>query len=183
MVLSGNGQISSAANPTPTQVTGLSGVTAVSAGGNHTVALKNDGTVWTWGYNGSGQLGNGTSTNSGTAAMIADLAGVIAISAGGDHTLALKSDGTVWTWGYNAQGQLGNGTTANSTLPKSLDSFSASAIPPCTITTSPLGQGIIVDGTSYTTPQTFHWTPGSSHTIAAAAVAPYLFASWSDGGP
>lgn len=73
---------------------GLSNVTAVAAGYNHSVALKRDGTVVAWGYNGSGQ----TSVPSG-------LAGVVAIAAGYDYTVALKRDGTVVAWGYNGSGQ------------------------------------------------------------------------------
>jgi len=95
------------------QVYGLSGVTAISAGENHTVALKTDGTVWAWGSNTSGQLGDGTGGEYETSIIsvqASSLTGVTAISAGEEHTVALKSDGTVWTWGYNKYGQLGDGT-------------------------------------------------------------------------
>ena len=95
------------------QALGLSGVTAVAAGGSHSVALKSDGTVWAWGYNDSGQLGDGTTTNRSTPVKVSGLSGVIAIAAGcwGQYTVALKSDGTVWAWGDNNSGQLGDGTT------------------------------------------------------------------------
>ena len=92
------------------QVGGLTRVIAISAGGSHTVALRYDGTVWTWGSNGSGQLGNGTKTGRSTPGIVGGLSGVEAISAGSGHTVALKSDGTVWTWGSNNYGQLGDGT-------------------------------------------------------------------------
>lgn len=92
-------------------------VTAVSAGGKHMAALKNDGTVWTWGYNQYGQLGDNTSGDADKSAPVQvkvsafnNLTAVIAISAGFDHTLALKSDGTVWACGYNSSGQIGDDT-------------------------------------------------------------------------
>ncbi len=94
----------------------LAGVSAVAAGGGHTIALKGDGTVWTWGDNGSGQLGDGTNVDRYTPVQVVmeiggnPLTGVAAISAGGGHTIALKENGTVWTWGYNYYGQLGDGT-------------------------------------------------------------------------
>jgi alpha-tubulin suppressor-like RCC1 family protein len=84
----------------------LSGVTGIAAGGNHTVALKNDGTVVAWGYNRYGQV-TGTPTLDGPYSATASpvtlggqiLSGVTAIAAGGGHTVALKNDGTVVTWG------------------------------------------------------------------------------------
>ncbi len=102
----------------PVQVPGLLGMTAIAAGTNFTVALKNDGTVWTWGYNAYGQLGNGTQTDSNIPVQVG-LSSVIAIAAGYDHTVALvnSSGGTVWTWGHNANGQLGNGTQTDSNIP------------------------------------------------------------------
>jgi uncharacterized repeat protein (TIGR02543 family) len=108
---------SNKANPAPTQVGGLSSIVAVASGSNHSLALKNDGTVWAWGSNQYGQLGN-NSTNSAnpTPAPIAGLTGIVAIASSYNHCLALKNDGTVWAWGYNYYGQLGNSTnnlTAN----------------------------------------------------------------------
>jgi|GEM_PF-1675504 len=89
----------------------------IAAGGNHTAALKGDGTAWAWGYNVSGQLGNGTTNNSTTPVQASGLSELATIAAGYEHTVALKNDGTVWAWGYNVSGQLGNGTTNNSTTP------------------------------------------------------------------
>jgi alpha-tubulin suppressor-like RCC1 family protein len=101
------------------QLSGLTTVAAVAAGGNHSLALKSDGTVWAWGFNGLGQLGNGTTDSRSTPVLVSGLSGVTAIAAGRNHSLALKSDGTVWAWGDNAAGQLGDGTTVNRSTPVS----------------------------------------------------------------
>ncbi|RCW49188.1 fibronectin type III domain-containing protein [Paenibacillus prosopidis] len=82
-----------------------SGVTMVAAGRFHSLALKEDGTVWAWGN--SFTLGNGTPYSSATPVQAKDLDSVTAVAAGGDHSLALKSDGTVWAWGENEYGVLG----------------------------------------------------------------------------
>jgi alpha-tubulin suppressor-like RCC1 family protein len=103
--------------PAPVPVSGLTGVTAVAAGYLHSLALRNDGTVWAWGGNGEGQLGDGTTTQRSTPVQVNGLTGVTAIAAGGSHSLAVRSDGAVWAWGYNGSGQLGNGTTANALNP------------------------------------------------------------------
>ena len=95
---------------TPVQVSGLSNVTAVACGAYHNVALKSDGTVWTWGLDNYGQLGDGgNNTNKTIPVQVSGLTDVIAIAAGNEHTLALKSDGTVWACGYGLYGRLGLG--------------------------------------------------------------------------
>ena len=101
---------------TPVQVKVLSGITAISAGSSHSLALKNDGTVWAWGYNYYGQLGNGATMNS-SPVQAKVLNGVVAISAGGSFSLALKNDGTVWAWGSNSFCQLGDGAMFQRTTP------------------------------------------------------------------
>ena len=103
---------------TPVQVmasagVGLSGVTTIAAGYEHSLVLKSDNTVWAWGRNDLGQLGDGTTTAHSYPVQVTGLSGVTAIAAGNQHTLARKSDGTVLAWGYNAYGQLGDGTTTN----------------------------------------------------------------------
>ncbi|RKG48667.1 kelch-like protein [Corallococcus sp. AB011P] len=88
-----------------------------AAGDHHTLALKQDGTVWAWGSNGYGQLGDGTTTNRLTPVQVQGLTGVVALTADGAHSLALKHDGTVWAWGYNGKGQLGDGTLTTQFTP------------------------------------------------------------------
>lgn len=72
---------------------------AVSAGVSHSLGLKSDGTVWAWGSNDSGKLGNGSYTGSYVPVSASGLSEVVAISAGDLQSLALKTDGTVWAWG------------------------------------------------------------------------------------
>jgi alpha-tubulin suppressor-like RCC1 family protein len=102
---------------TPVAVSGLDEVTAISAGGAHSLALFSNGTVVAWGNNGKGQLGDGTTENSDAAIAVSGLHEVTAISAGGAHSLALLRNGTVMAWGDNESGQLGDGTTKNRHVP------------------------------------------------------------------
>ena len=99
------------------QVSGLSGVTAVSAGFWHSIFLKSDGTVWVSGYNSDGQLGDGTNTDSHTPIQVSGLSGIISVAAGGNHSLFLKNDGTVWSTGKNTNGQLGDDTYIKKNIP------------------------------------------------------------------
>jgi len=103
------------ANP-PTQANSLIGITAIAVGYAHSLFLKNDGTVWSCGYNSAGQLGDGTPYNRPTPDVVSSLSGITFIAAGGaaaDHSLFLKNNGTVWACGQNGFGQLGDGTTTN----------------------------------------------------------------------
>lgn len=96
----------------------MDNVIFVSAGlfCGHSLLIKADKTLWAWGNdNYSGQLGNGTTTNSLTPVKIMD--DIIYAVAGSAHSLAIKSDSTLWAWGNNTYGQLGNGTTTNSLSP------------------------------------------------------------------
>jgi hypothetical protein len=94
----------------PTQVPGLTGVQSVAASLIHrSFAVRNDGTVWAWGENNEGELGDGTLTTRYAPVAISGITGVRSLFAGDTHTLALKSDGTVWSWGPNRYMQLGHG--------------------------------------------------------------------------
>ncbi len=101
----------------PVQTLVLTNIKAISAGGWHSVALKQDSTVWCWGWNGDGQLGDGTTTDKAIATQVPNLNSVKQIAAGTYHTLALKNDGTVWAWGDNLYGQLGDNTTTDRNSP------------------------------------------------------------------
>ncbi|WNG45970.1 RCC1 repeat-containing protein [Archangium minus] len=100
----------------PTQV--LTHVSSIAAGAYHTLAIKQDGTLWAWGHNGDGQLGDGSTTDRLTPVQV--LSGVSAVFAGDSHTLALKQDGTLWGWGRNAYGQLGDSTPTDRPTPVQL---------------------------------------------------------------
>ena len=92
-------------------------IIATVGGGNHTLALRSDGTVWAWGNNTNGQLGNNQNVDSAVPVQVVGLAGVTAIAAGGHHSVALNGDGTIWTWGFNSSGQLGDNSIADSSFP------------------------------------------------------------------
>jgi uncharacterized protein (TIGR03437 family) len=106
----------------PVQVRGLEGVVAIAAGSTHSLAAKRDGTVWAWGWNGFGELGDATTTQRLTPVRVSGLTEVVAVAGGGGsvvgaHSLALRRDGTVWVWGHNGSGQLGDGTTTDRLTP------------------------------------------------------------------
>ena len=106
----------------------FSGVTKIAAGSQHSLAIAGvNNAVWAWGYNGYGQLGNNSTTNSPVPVQvmktdtsaptgISALTGITAIAAGGDFSLALDADGVVWAWGNNSKGQLGLPATTTTSL-------------------------------------------------------------------
>lgn len=118
---SGNNRLS------PVQVSGLTGVEEAATAGSHVVAARSDGTVWAWGSNSDGQLGDGTTTFRDTPVQ-SQISGVTNVAAGGDHSVAAKSDGTVWAWGRNNAGQLGDGTTSTRLLPVQTDTLSSARV-------------------------------------------------------
>jgi alpha-tubulin suppressor-like RCC1 family protein len=102
---------------TPVEVHGLTGVTAVAARGGTSLALRRDGTVWAWGANSDGALGNGSTDDASAPVQVRGLTGATAIDTGGLFSMALRGDGTVWAWGFNGDGELGNGTTTDALTP------------------------------------------------------------------
>ena len=83
----------------------MTDVASVSSGTGHALAIKTDGSLWAWGDNWAGQLGDGTTTNRQYPVYV--LSNVVAISAGGAHSMAIMADGSLWGWGMNVSGQLG----------------------------------------------------------------------------
>ena len=98
----------------------------IAAAGGHTAHLQSDGTLWAWGKNSNGQIGDGTSIDRSAPVQVGSDNDWVAIAAGGDyyagtsfqaHTLAVKLDGTLWAWGANSFGQLGNNSNVNRYIP------------------------------------------------------------------
>jgi alpha-tubulin suppressor-like RCC1 family protein len=109
------------AHSTPVDVVDLTeAVTAITAGGGFTCALLAGGGVSCWGYNGNGQLGDGTTGSHYTPMVVPGLTGVTAIDAGSGHTCAALAGGGMKCWGWNIHGQLGDGTTDQRTSPVSV---------------------------------------------------------------
>jgi RHS repeat-associated protein len=100
----------------------------VAAGSSHTVVLKPDGTVWTFGNNANGELGDNTNTSRRTPVQVSVLSDVIAVAAGAYHSLALTSSGTVYAWGDNNYGQLGDQTTTDRKMPVAVSLSNVAAI-------------------------------------------------------
>lgn len=106
----GSGSLEEAA-AVPVAVSGLSDAIALTAGDQHTCALRRAGSVVCWGGNASGQLGRGSLTPSRTPVSVSNLGSVTSISAGQSHTCARRVDGTARCWGSNSAGQLGDGNS------------------------------------------------------------------------
>jgi len=93
------------------------GWASISAGGLHTAAIAADGTLWAWGNNATGELGDGTTIERSRPVQIGTDANWAYVSAGRGHTVAIRRDGSLWAWGVNVTGQLGDGTTQNRPTP------------------------------------------------------------------
>ncbi|MEL6251988.1 MAG: HYR domain-containing protein [Bacteroidota bacterium] len=101
----------------PAQASSSTDWEAVAAGGNHSLALKTDGTLWAWGFNSSGQLGTGNNTQQNSPVQVGSDTDWAMVRAGANHSMALKTDGTLWAWGVNQNGTLGIGNTNNQNSP------------------------------------------------------------------
>jgi alpha-tubulin suppressor-like RCC1 family protein len=95
----------------PVQIGGATKWSYVAAGTSHSAAIKDDGTLWAWGRNTEGQLGDGTTDDRTIPTQIGCASNWSRVTTGVSHTIALRDDGTLWAWGANDSGQLGDGTT------------------------------------------------------------------------
>lgn len=102
---------------TPAQVGTASNWSVIAAGLAHSLALRNDGTLWGWGANGNGQVGNDSTANVGAPVQIGASNAWVTVEAGLQHSAALQKDNSVWLWGRNTEGQQGNGTQTDVTSP------------------------------------------------------------------
>ena len=114
----------------PKQVGALTNWTTVSGGGNRnfTLAVKTDGTLWSWGNNNGGMLGLGNSTLYSSPKQVGALTAWSTVSAGQRFSLATKTDGTLWSWGYNRYGALGLGNTTSYYSPKQVGAYTNWAV-------------------------------------------------------
>lgn len=92
----------------------------VGAGGLHTLIIKDDGSLWAWGANSHGQLGDGTSLGKTTPIKVGEDRDWLMVQAGFRYSVSLKMDGTLWAWGANHYGQLGDGTTQDKSTPSQI---------------------------------------------------------------
>jgi alpha-tubulin suppressor-like RCC1 family protein len=93
----------------------------VSAGGAHSLGIRTNGTVWAWGFNSAGQLGDGTLTGrSSPVSVVGSFTDWCAVAGGVNHSLGIRTNGTAWAWGSNSQGRLGDGTTTGRSSPVSV---------------------------------------------------------------
>jgi alpha-tubulin suppressor-like RCC1 family protein len=115
----GDGTTTNRLVPVPVNDPEVTRMVAISTGQFFSLALDSEGKVWAWGSNGSGQLGDGTTTYRSLPVQVDDteLTGVVAVDAGLSHSLAIDSTGAAWAWGHNLSGQLGDGTRTDRLVP------------------------------------------------------------------
>lgn len=104
--------------PTVLAVPGIAfNFTSMAAGGNHSLAIRTNGSLYAWGSNAYGQLGNDTTNDAYTPIQIGTDVDWSVVAAGGSHSMGIKTDGTLWAWGSNSDGQLGDGSTTDAQRP------------------------------------------------------------------
>ncbi|MDB6021948.1 MAG: rcc, partial [Pedosphaera sp.] len=161
----------------PIQVTGLSNVISVSASFQEPEALKSDGTIWMWGWNNYGQLGNGTTNDTNFPGQVLNLANMVFAGATGDRdNCAIRADHTIWTWGRNLNGQLGLGTADAlvHTLPVQVPAFGNATV---TMVQTPDWHSLALesDGTLWGWGSNDHGQLGNNTTNDAYSPTPILW--------
>lgn len=101
---------------------------AIAGGGLHSLAVRADGTVWAWGYNQLGELGDGTTTDSQTPVMVQGVTNAAFVAGGGYHSLVLGRDGDVRAWGWNGYGQLGTAPGSANLVPTAVTTIPAGTV-------------------------------------------------------
>jgi alpha-tubulin suppressor-like RCC1 family protein len=116
----GDGGVTSRLSPV-TVAGGFTDWCGVSAGTSHSLGVRQNGTAWAWGCNGSGRLGDNTTTDrSSPVSVIGGFTDWCQVSAGNIHSLGVRTNGTAWAWGRNNSGQLGDNTTTDRSSPVSV---------------------------------------------------------------
>ena len=155
--------------PSPTQVGTDNDWAMVAAANNHTVAIKTNGTLWAWGRNNSGQLGDGTNFDRVLPVQVGTDTNWTNVTSSLYHNVALKGDGSLWTWGLNINGQLGDGTIIDQNAPINIE-------PTFTFTKIARGaQHIIVeksDGTIWSSGLNNSGQLGNSTVVSSAVLVP-----------
>jgi alpha-tubulin suppressor-like RCC1 family protein len=121
----GNGQLGDntlVSKSSPVSVVGgFTDWTQVSAGGYHSLGIRENGTAWAWGANTNGRLGDNTTVGkSSPVSVVGGYTDWVQVSAGDRHNLGIRANGTAWAWGYNLYGRLGDGTTVSKSSPVSV---------------------------------------------------------------
>ncbi|EHR69768.1 immunoglobulin I-set domain-containing protein [Burkholderiales bacterium JOSHI_001] len=101
----------------PQPLSGFTNVKQVVAGRSHRCLLASDDTVWCWGSNDVGQVGDGTTDPRLAPVQVANLSGMLSVAAGADFSCALRNDDSVWCWGLNTSGQVGQGPSPSVSIP------------------------------------------------------------------
>lgn len=91
-----------------------------SASSVNSLGIKSDGTLWSWGQNQGGQLGNGNTTNTSAPAQVGTATNWVSVASGNDFSLGVTANGKLWGWGNNINGALGDGTNVSSLVPKQI---------------------------------------------------------------
>ena len=136
----------------------------IESGDYHNLAIKTNGTLWAWGNNFGGQLGNGNTTLSASPIQVGTLVNWSKISAGYEHSLGFKSDNSLNAWGYNIDGRLGDGTTTNRLTPTVVNGL---GVTPTFAAVSPICSGATLAAlpTTSTNGITGTWSPALNNTV------------------